>query len=44
MGYIPGSLTVGVWMGNNNQEPMSNKLRARASSRPTDRCTCGMTS
>ncbi len=24
MGYIPGSLTVGVWMGNNNQEPMSN--------------------
>ena len=26
MGYIPGSLTVGVWMGNNNQEPMSNRL------------------
>lgn len=26
MGYIPGSLTVGVWMGNNNQEPMSNKF------------------
>ena len=26
MGYIPGSLTAGVWMGNNNQEPMSNKL------------------
>ncbi len=26
MGYIPGSLTVGVWMGNNNQEPMSNQL------------------
>jgi membrane peptidoglycan carboxypeptidase len=26
MGYIPGSLTVGVWMGNNNQEPMSNVL------------------
>jgi peptidoglycan glycosyltransferase len=26
MGYIPGSLTVGVWMGNNNQEPMSNAL------------------
>ncbi len=26
MGYIPGSLTVGVWMGNNNQEPMSNRI------------------
>jgi membrane peptidoglycan carboxypeptidase len=26
VGYIPGSLTVGVWMGNNNQEPMSNAL------------------
>jgi membrane peptidoglycan carboxypeptidase len=26
LGYIPGSLTVGVWMGNNNQEPMSNAL------------------
>ncbi len=26
LGYIPGSLTVGVWMGNNNQEPMSNQL------------------
>ena len=26
MGYIPGSLTVGVWMGNNNQEPMSNSF------------------
>ncbi|MEO8510085.1 MAG: transglycosylase domain-containing protein [Chloroflexota bacterium] len=25
-GYIPGSLTTGVWMGNNNQEPMSNVL------------------
>jgi len=25
-GYIPDSLTVGVWMGNNNQEPLSNKL------------------
>ncbi len=25
-GYVPGSLTVGVWMGNNNQEPLSNKL------------------
>jgi membrane peptidoglycan carboxypeptidase len=26
LGYIPGSLTVGVWMGNNNQEPMSNQF------------------
>jgi len=26
VGYIPGSLTVGVWMGNNNQEPMSNQF------------------
>jgi membrane peptidoglycan carboxypeptidase len=25
-GYVPGSLVVGVWMGNNNQEPLSNKL------------------
>lgn len=25
-GYIPGSLTTGVWMGNNNQEPMSNEI------------------
>ncbi len=25
-GYVPGGLTVGVWMGNNNQEPLSNKL------------------
>ena len=25
-GYIPSSLTTGVWMGNNNQEPLSNKL------------------
>ena len=25
-GYIPGSLVTGVWMGNNNQEPLSNKL------------------
>jgi membrane peptidoglycan carboxypeptidase len=25
-GYIPGSLTTGVWMGNNNQEQMSNVL------------------
>jgi membrane peptidoglycan carboxypeptidase len=25
-GYVPGSLTVGVWMGNNNQDPLSNKL------------------
>ena len=26
MGYIPGSLVTGVWMGNNNPEPMSNRL------------------
>jgi hypothetical protein len=25
-GYVPGSLVTGVWMGNNNQEPLSNKL------------------
>jgi membrane peptidoglycan carboxypeptidase len=25
-GYAPGSLVTGVWMGNNNQEPMSNEL------------------
>jgi hypothetical protein len=25
-GYVPGSLVTGVWMGNNNQEPMSNKF------------------
>jgi membrane peptidoglycan carboxypeptidase len=25
-GYVPGGLVTGVWMGNNNQEPMSNKL------------------
>ncbi|MDQ2674156.1 MAG: penicillin-binding protein [Chloroflexota bacterium] len=25
-GYVPGSLVTGVWMGNNNQEPMSNVL------------------
>ncbi len=25
-GYAPGSLVTGVWMGNNNQEPLSNKL------------------
>jgi membrane peptidoglycan carboxypeptidase len=25
-GYVPGSLTTGVWMGNNNQEPMSNAI------------------
>ena len=25
-GYIPGNLVTGVWMGNNNQEPMSNGL------------------
>jgi peptidoglycan glycosyltransferase len=26
MGYVPGGLTVGTWMGNNNQEPMSNRI------------------
>ena len=25
-GYVPDSLVTGVWMGNNNQEPMSNVL------------------
>jgi len=25
-GYVPGSLVTGVWMGNSNQEPLSNKL------------------
>ena len=25
-GYVPNSLTTGVWMGNNNQEPMSNQI------------------
>lgn len=25
-GYVPGGLTVGVWMGNNNQEALSNRL------------------
>jgi membrane peptidoglycan carboxypeptidase len=25
-GYVPGSLTTGVWMGNNNQEPLSNEI------------------
>jgi penicillin-binding protein 1A len=25
-GYVPESLVTGVWMGNNNQEPMSNVL------------------
>ena len=25
-GYVPGSLMTGVWMGNNNQEPMSTKV------------------
>ena len=25
-GYVPRSLVTGVWMGNNNQEPMSNVL------------------
>lgn len=25
-GYVPGSLVTGVWMGNNNQEPMSSKF------------------
>ncbi|MEP6807509.1 MAG: transglycosylase domain-containing protein [Chloroflexota bacterium] len=28
-GYVPGSLVTGVWMGNNNQEPLSNKLGPR---------------
>ena len=42
-GYVPGGLTVGVWMGNNNQEPLSNKL-GQASSARTGRSTCGATS
>jgi membrane peptidoglycan carboxypeptidase len=25
-GYVPGGLVTGVWMGNNNSEPMSNSL------------------
>ena len=25
-GYVPGSLVTGVWMGNNNQEPLSNEI------------------
>jgi peptidoglycan glycosyltransferase len=25
-GYVPGSLTTGVWMGNNNSESMSNEI------------------
>jgi membrane peptidoglycan carboxypeptidase len=25
-GYVPGSLVTGVWMGNNNQQPLSNAL------------------
>ena len=25
-GYVPGSLTTGVWMGNNNQESLSNEF------------------
>ena len=25
-GYVPESLVTGVWMGNNNQEPMSNEI------------------
>jgi membrane peptidoglycan carboxypeptidase len=25
-GYVPGSLVTGVWMGNNNREPLSNAL------------------
>jgi membrane peptidoglycan carboxypeptidase len=25
-GYVPGSLVTGVWMGNSNQEPLSNAL------------------
>jgi membrane peptidoglycan carboxypeptidase len=27
-GYVPGGLVTGVWMGNNNQEPMSDVLGA----------------
>jgi len=27
-GYVPGSLVLGVWMGNNNQQPMTNNLFA----------------
>ncbi|HSM39012.1 MAG TPA: hypothetical protein VK838_06725, partial [Candidatus Limnocylindrales bacterium] len=26
-GYVPGGLVTGVWMGNNNQEPMSNSFQ-----------------
>jgi len=26
-GYVPNALTTGVWMGNNNQEPMSNAIQ-----------------
>ncbi len=25
-GYVPGGLVTGVWMGNNNMEPLSNRL------------------
>ena len=28
-GYVPESLVTGVWMGNNNQEPMSQRPRRR---------------
>ena len=27
-GYVPGSLVTGVWMGNNNQQPMANNVFA----------------
>lgn len=27
-GYVPGSIVTGIWMGNNNQEPMANNLFA----------------
>jgi membrane peptidoglycan carboxypeptidase len=27
-GYLPGSIVTGVWMGNNNQEPMADNLFA----------------
>ena len=27
-GYVPGSIVTGVWMGNNNQEPMADNLFA----------------
>lgn len=27
-GYVPGSIVTGIWMGNNNQEPMADNLFA----------------